>query len=426
MSLIEKTSEFILSNLVVSSKRKIGIEVESIFYNKDMKRLPVNNGEKFSSIDFLEEMKDVKRLKGVSGEYSLEPGGQLEWSSPPVRNLVLINDLFKTHKYWTKEICKKNNLFLIDFATEPIYSPEEIDLINMKKYSLMHKHFLDTGKHGPWMMRNTASVQINLDVTSKQDAQEMAFIADCLQPFSSILFSNSPFHKGQPAGKNNIRYKIWNDTDAKRCNHLLDHDINSSIGLIKKYSKYILQVPALFIKDSNNNIQHYEGTLGDRLSEIKKINDQDIQDALHQIFTHVRFKHILEIRGCDCPPEGDEMAPVAFWVGILCAEKNRSLILEMVEEWTEKERRELNNSVESLNLNKKGPKGRRIIEWMEIVCNFALSGLQERQEQQFLSSFINNFFRKGPKSLQTQNEFKHSGLNILDFIKRRCSKNQNN
>ena len=54
MKISEKIEAFILSNLVPSSERKIGIEVESIFYNSDMKRLPVNKCEQFSAENFFQ------------------------------------------------------------------------------------------------------------------------------------------------------------------------------------------------------------------------------------------------------------------------------------------------------------------------------------------------------------------------------------
>ena len=116
MKISEKIEAFILSNLVPSSERKIGIEVESIFYNHDMKRLPVNKCEQFSAEHCLREMQRLKLEEKIEGTFSLEPGGQLEWSSPPCKNLFSINDQFQTQMRRTKEICNQNNLLLVDYA----------------------------------------------------------------------------------------------------------------------------------------------------------------------------------------------------------------------------------------------------------------------------------------------------------------------
>jgi len=42
MNLTERIETFILSNIAHPEKRKIGVEVECMFYNKKMKRLPVD------------------------------------------------------------------------------------------------------------------------------------------------------------------------------------------------------------------------------------------------------------------------------------------------------------------------------------------------------------------------------------------------
>jgi hypothetical protein len=64
------------------------------------------------------------------------------------------------------------------------------------------------------------------------------------------------------------------------------------------------------------------------------------------------------------------------------------------------------------------------------VCAFALEGLEERQKKSqikneffLLEEFIDDFFKNGPKGLQTQEEFLSSGYEIVEFIKSSCSKN---
>ena len=52
-----------------------------------------------------------------------------------------------------------------------------------------------------WMMRNTASVQVNIDILTKHDGEQMAFISDCISPFVSLLFSNSPYINSEPVEK---------------------------------------------------------------------------------------------------------------------------------------------------------------------------------------------------------------------------------
>ena len=89
----------------------------------------------------------------------------------------------------------------------------------------MDNNMIQNGTMGRWMMRNTASVQINFDFTSEQELNEIVFIADCINPISAYLFSNSPFMEGEKIKDKNLRNIIWENTDNIRCRNLIDHNI---------------------------------------------------------------------------------------------------------------------------------------------------------------------------------------------------------
>lgn len=426
MNLTERIESVILSNFQSSEERKIGIECECYFYNSDVRRISTNLTNRFSATDFLNEMIDLQSNDEIKAGYSLEPGGQLEWASPPMKTLHEINTQFMQHKARVSEIVKREKLKIIDYSLEPLYTPTEIELIDNEKYRLMDQRFIKTGKFGQWMMRNTTSIQINIDFSSRQEAERMAYIADCLTPIASILFANSPFWKGKPCGKENLRYKIWNNTDNSRCGNLLDHEIESSNSLVSKYAQYVQSVPAIFIEDEHGKIVGYNGTLGDWLSDLKNTGrqtDDNIQIALHQIFIHVRFKNVLEIRGSDRPPSGFEMAPAAFWTGLLLENETQNDILNLVKTWTLAERKKLNFSAYKLDLTQEGPNNNSIGKWIDIICELALKGLTRRSkvysmenEKIFLEEYLDIFHKRGILALYTQKMHKKSGKIVKEFI----------
>lgn len=426
MNLTERIESVILSNLQPAEERKIGIECECFFYDSDQCRIPVNSTDRFSATDLLNEMVKLQSDDEIEAGYSLEPGGQLEWASPPMKSLHEINTNYLQNKTRVIEIAKRENLKYIDFSLEPLYLPSEIDLINHEKYRLMDKMFIGTGKLGQWMMRNTSSIQVNIDFSSKEEAEKMAYIADCLTPIASILFANSPFWKGIPSGKENLRYKIWNNTDNSRCGSLMDHGIVAPKGLISKYAQYIQSVPAIFIEDENGNIRSYKNTLGSWLKELlnqDRLTDGHIQLALHQIFTHVRFKDVLEIRGSDRPPTGYEFAPAAFWVGLLLEDEAQNEIFNIVKKWTLEDRKELNLSAYKLDLAQDGPNNKSFGEWINIICELSLSGLSRRSkkynlknEKNFLEGYLDIFNERGIPSLYVQKIHKKSGKIVKEFI----------
>lgn len=426
MNLTERIESVILSNLQPSKERKIGIECECFFYDSDQRRIPVNPTNRFSATDFLNEMIDLQSNDEIKAGYSLEPGGQLEWASPPSKSLHEINKNYVRNKARVVEIAERENLKYVDFSLEPLHNPSEIDLISHEKYRLMDKMFTETGMLGQWMMRNTSSVQVNIDFSSKEEAEKMAYIADCLTPIASILFANSPFWKGRPCGKENLRYKIWNSTDNSRCGDLLDHAITNPEDLIRKYAQYIQSVPAIFIEDEKRNVISYKDTLGSWLNELAKqhkLTDEHIQIALHQIFTHVRFKNVLEIRGSDRPPSGFEFAPVAFWTGLLLDDETQNDIFAIVNEWTLENRKKLNLSAYKLDLTQEGPNNNSIGKWIDIICELALKGLTRRSkvysrenEKIFLEEYLDIFHKRGILALYTQKMHKKSGKTVKEFI----------
>jgi len=426
MNLTERIESVILSNLQPPEQRKIGVECECFFYDKNLTRIPVNSAESYSATDLLKEMISLQSNDEIKSGYSLEPGGQLEWASSPMKSLHEINIGYKKHKERVLKIVKRENLKMAKYSLEPLYEPSDIALIDNEKYRLMDKMFIKTGELGQWMMRNTSSIQINIDFSSKEEAEKMAYIADCVSPLASILFANSPFWKGTVAGENNLRYQIWNNTDSSRCGDLVDHGITNKNEIVRKYAQYVQTVPAIFVEDVNGDAIKYRGTLGSWLGELfdnKQLTDRHIQIALHQIFTNVRFKNVLEVRGSDRPPANFELAPAAFWVGLLHENRTQDEIYNLVEKWTIVDRNKLKLSAHTLDLTQTGPNNISIGEWIKTICGLSLNGLVKRNrkdgknnESVFLKDYLNVFFEQGIPSLFIQKIFNESRKSIKDFI----------
>ena len=402
MNLNKKIQSYILSNIVSPSDRKIGVEEECIIYSHNNHRIPVNSGGEFSATDLLAIMNNNI---GRNGSYSLEPGGQLEWSSPPRNNLFDLASAHKEHHKLLNLITKEKGLKIIYYGVEPHYSPGDIDLINQLKYQLMDKNMKNNGTMGQWMMRNTASIQINFDIINKKDLEEMVFVADCLHPIAAYIFANSPMQQGQSVGLNNIRQIIWNNTDNNRCLNLIDHGIKSHDNLLKNYINYILNVPGIFQLNTNGEIDKTNKTIGEQLTYLilsETLRKEDIKIALHQIFTNVRLKNLVEVRGTDRSPIGYEMAPVAFWTGLLTEKTCRDEILSIVNQWTTQERMRFNQLSLVLDDTQLGPQGKTYREWNQWAGDLALSGLKKREigEEKFFNEYFKKVMSKGPFSLQ--------------------------
>jgi hypothetical protein len=99
---------------------------------------------------------------------------------------------------------------------------------------------------------------------------------------------------------------------------------------------------------------------------------------------------------------GYEMAPVAFWTGILTAETVRNECLSVVKNWSVEDRHTFNKASLVLDDFQMGPDGKSYGHWNQWVGDLAITGLKERGlgEEKFFEEFFEIVMKKGPFSLQ--------------------------
>ena len=93
----------------------------------------------------------------------------------------------------------------------------------------------------------------------------------------------------------------------------------------------------------------------------KTLTNNDIQAALHQIFTNVRLKTLIEIRDVDCLPFEYIIAPVAFLTGLVENRSFREKLLSEFSSWTKKERKTWNELALQLDIDKGSLKIKNIL-----------------------------------------------------------------
>ena len=125
---------------------------------------------------------------------------------------------------------------------------------------------------------------------------------------------------------------------------------------------------------------------------------------MHQIFTNVRIKNLVEVRGADRTPEGYEIAPAAFWTGLLTEKNVRKEILKILKNWTYEDRKNFNKCSQILDRDQPAPQSKSFGEWIDIIGGLTLEGLSNRNRQE--SHLFKNFFeitnQKGPFGIQNQ------------------------
>jgi glutamate--cysteine ligase len=172
------------------------------------------------------------------------------------------------------------------------------------------------------MMTRTCTVQVNLDYASEADMRRKLRVGLLLQPLATALFANSPFTEGKPNGYQSYRAHIWTDVDNQRSGIprlMLDDDFG-----FERYAAWLIdEVPMYFVYRNGRYIDvagrsfraFMDGSVPELAGETATIGD--FADHMTTVFTDVRLKRFLEMRGADAGSPAMMLAQSAFWVGLL-------------------------------------------------------------------------------------------------------------
>src|SRR5439155_1079740 len=148
---------------------------------------------------------------------TLEPGAQLELSGEQCRTLHCTHDELTTHVRELVGVGGELGLAFLGLGMQPISRPEEIEIVPKQRYAIMAPYMERVGTLGVRMMKQTATVQANIDYADERDAMRKLRVGMGLAPILNAMFANSSLSEGDLNGYMSFRGHIWTDTDAARC-----------------------------------------------------------------------------------------------------------------------------------------------------------------------------------------------------------------
>jgi glutamate--cysteine ligase len=261
-------------------------------------------------------------LKQGGASISLEPAGQFELSGAPLEDLHQTAAELDAHFAALRAVAEPLGLGFAPLGFHPLASREAMPWMPKGRYAIMRRYMPLVGSLGLDMMTRTCTVQVNLDFASEADMRRKLRVGLLLQPLATALFANSPFTEGRPNGFQSYRAHIWTDTDNRRSGIprlMLDEDFG-----FERYAAWLVdEVPMYFVYRDGRYIDvagqsfraFMEGRLPDLAGETATIGD--FADHMTTVFTDVRLKRFLEMRGADAGSPAMMLAQSAFWVGLL-------------------------------------------------------------------------------------------------------------
>ncbi len=283
---------------------QVGVEIE--LFPLDLRSADGPEPADISGQELLQQLGADSPGGDRTGRFSFEPGGQIEYSTPAVTSIAeLVTDVARS----MDPLCAAaldQGLMLAASGLAPWYGPESVGLCNpTSRYLEMDRYFR---RHGPWgayMMRLTASMQVNLDLGDLDTAATRWRVANALSPILTAVFANSAadLPDGTPVASG--RAWVWSQLDDSRTG--IVGRMSGNVPPWAEYLTFALTARVMF----DHEMRPIEKP-GEPDNAVR-FNDWWIEEGEHgpvledwhthltTLFPDVRPKRWLEIRAIDMP-----------------------------------------------------------------------------------------------------------------------------
>jgi glutamate--cysteine ligase len=305
---------------VTPGPSRIGVEVECIPVLRATGHvLPVTARSGPTSTQLLREVARRARWVEESSPYgvprwrpsaggvlSFEPGGQLEYASPPLPTVDLLLRTVAGVLAPLHEVANGLGVELRFVGVDPCTPLTDVPLqLTADRYRLMDAYFATRGTAGQVMMRQTASLQINVDLGEAPLRRWR--VLNAAVPVLLAMFANSPLHAGAPTGHVSWRAHLWRELDPLRTGVR-----GATTDAVGEYLGFALAAPWMFHPTAAGDYRPF----GDWLTEgVASLDDWRLH--LTTLFPEVRPRGHLELRSLDSVPLAQLAAPLALVAGLL-------------------------------------------------------------------------------------------------------------
>ena len=241
----------------------------------------------------------------AGGTLTFEPGGQLEYSSPPCPSPSALLGLLRGTIVPLRAAAANEGIDLLTVGLDPSNPLERAPLLlHSRRYDRMAEYLASVSPHGGRMMRQTAAFQIGLDLDDEPWLRWR--VLNAAAPYVTAIFANSPLYDGEPTGHRSTRAAVWRALDPARTGLPWAEE-----DPVHAYLEFALAAPAMLFPTVGGE---YRG-FGEWLRRAAPTADE-WAEHLSTLFPEVRPRGHFELRSCDALPPRFYAAPLALAVGI--------------------------------------------------------------------------------------------------------------
>jgi glutamate--cysteine ligase len=299
--------------------RRVGAETEFIPVDSASgRRCPIEGDGATATLPFLRRYgarqgwSETLTPKGTpcftlpaGGTLTFEPGGQLEYSTPPCRSPSALLALLRSVVLPLRAAAASEGITLLTVGIDPLNPIEGAPLLlRTKRYQCMADYLTRRSPAGARMMRQTAAFQVALDLDDEPWLRWR--VLNAAAPYVVAIFANSPVYAGEETGCASARAAVWRALDPERTG------LPWSAGRpVERYLDFALAAPAILLPAVQGEHLPFAQWL-DRAH----VTAHEWHDHLTTLFPEVRPRGHLELRSADAVSPRWYAAPIALAVGI--------------------------------------------------------------------------------------------------------------
>jgi glutamate--cysteine ligase len=250
---------------------------------------------------------------------TLEPGGQIELSSPP-GTPAEVCAITEQDAAVARSRLGDAGVGMLSLGLDPLRPPRRV--LEAPRYVAMEQFF---DRHGPTgsaagrsMMCSTASVQVNVNLGTRAEQEHRWRLANLIGPTMTACFANSPFRNGAPTGWRSTRAAVWRRLDPSR---------TSPVPLVgsaaNAWARYALNAQVMLVREPSGafrpGLEHL--TFGAWMARGHEVGFPDADDLgyhLTTLFPPVRPRGWLELRFVDALGDPWWRVPLLVASALVC------------------------------------------------------------------------------------------------------------
>lgn len=175
----------------------------------------------------------------TGGRVTFEPGGQVEYASAPLASLTALLGDLRQAADGIREALGNAGFEVVCCGIDPVNPVEEVPLqVDGPRYRRMDRHFAWLGPHGARMMRQTASIQVAVDL-GEHPLSRWRLLSG-VAPVLAAMFANAPAYGGRMSDRASVRRLAWECLDPGRTG--LPYD---AVRPVEAYADFALGAAAI-------------------------------------------------------------------------------------------------------------------------------------------------------------------------------------